>query len=86
LHTELKKGTKMLPEKAVIIQTIRPMTPVLYVVKPPVETISSRHHRLSIDSQKPEDRDITDKLPQMLLASDNQSAANAFANILLSHK
>jgi hypothetical protein len=31
------------------------MTPVLYVVKPPVETVSSRHHRLSIDSQKSED-------------------------------
>jgi hypothetical protein len=39
------------------------MTPVLYVVKPPVETVSSRHHRLSIDSQKSEDSDITDKLP-----------------------
>jgi hypothetical protein len=39
------------------------MTPVLYVVKPPVETVSSRNHRLSIDSQKSEDRDITDKLP-----------------------
>jgi hypothetical protein len=37
--------------------------PVLYVVKPPVETVSSRHHRLSIDSQKSEDCDITDKLP-----------------------
>jgi hypothetical protein len=43
--------------------------PVLYVVKPPVETVSSRHHRLSIDSQKSEDRDITDKLLQMLLAT-----------------
>jgi hypothetical protein len=62
------------------------MTPVLYVVKSPVETISSRYHQLSIDSQKSEDRDITGKLPQMLLASDNQSAANAFANILLSHR
>jgi hypothetical protein len=85
LHTELKI-TKILPEKAVMIQTIEPMTPVLYVVKPPVETISSRHHQLSIDSQKSEDRDITDKLPFMLLASDNQSAANAFVNILLSHR
>jgi hypothetical protein len=45
------------------------MTPVLYVVKTPVEIVSSRHHRLSIDSQKAEDRDITDKLPQMLLAT-----------------
>jgi hypothetical protein len=26
------------------------MTPVLYVVKPPIETVSSWHHRLSIDS------------------------------------
>jgi hypothetical protein len=40
-----------------------PMTSVLYIVKPSVETINSRHHRLSIDSQKLEDRDITDKLP-----------------------
>jgi hypothetical protein len=45
------------------------MTRVLYVVKPPVETVSRRHHRLSIDSQKSEDRDITDKLPSMLLAT-----------------
>jgi hypothetical protein len=61
------------------------MTLVLYVVKPPVETISSRHHRLSIDSQKSEDRDITDKLPESA-ASDNQSAANAISNISLSHR
>jgi hypothetical protein len=54
-------------EKAVIIQTTEPMTSVLNVVKRPVETVSSRHHRLSIDSRKSEDRDITDKLPQMLL-------------------
>jgi hypothetical protein len=40
-----------------------PMTPVLYVVKTPVETVSSLHHRSSIDSQKSEDCDITDKLP-----------------------
>jgi hypothetical protein len=39
------------------------MMPVLYVVKPPVETVSSRHHRLSIDPQKKEDSDTTDKLP-----------------------
>jgi hypothetical protein len=58
----IEKRTKILPEKAVIILTIEPMTPVLYVVKPPVETIS-RHHRLSIDSQKSENSDITDKLP-----------------------
>jgi hypothetical protein len=42
---------------------------VLYVVKPPVETVNSRHYRLSIDSQKSQDRDITDKLPKMLLAT-----------------
>jgi hypothetical protein len=47
------------------------MTPVLYVVKPPVETVSSRHHRLSIDSQKSEYRDITDKL-SLNAASYNQ--------------
>jgi hypothetical protein len=47
----------ILREKAVILQTMEPMTPVLYVVKPPVETVSSRHHRLSIDSQKSEDCD-----------------------------
>jgi hypothetical protein len=52
----------MLREKAVIKKTTEPMTPVLYVVKPPGETVSSRHHRLSIISQKSEDRDITDKL------------------------
>jgi hypothetical protein len=46
-----------------------PTMPVLYVVKPPVETVSSQYHRLSINSQKLEDRDITDKLPQMLLAT-----------------
>jgi hypothetical protein len=40
----------------------QPMTPVLHVVKPPVETASSRHHRLSIDSQKSEDQDISDRL------------------------
>jgi hypothetical protein len=45
------------------------MTPVLYVVKPPVETVSSRRHRLSTESRKSEDHDITDKLPQMLLAT-----------------
>jgi hypothetical protein len=44
------------------------MTLVLYVVKLPVETVSNQHHRLSIDSQKSEDRDITDKALQMLLA------------------
>jgi hypothetical protein len=61
------------------------MTPVLYVVKPPVETVSSRYHRLSIDSQNSEDRDITDKFP-VNAASYNQSAANVIANILLSHR
>jgi hypothetical protein len=55
--------TYILREKAVIPQTTEPMMPVLYVVKSPVETVSSRHHRLSINSQKSEDRDITDKLP-----------------------
>jgi hypothetical protein len=45
------------------------MTPVLYVVKPPAETVSSRHHRLWINSQKSEDHDITDKLPKMLQAT-----------------
>jgi hypothetical protein len=45
------------------------MTPVLCVVKPPVETVSSRHHRLSNDTQKSENREITDKLPKMLLAT-----------------
>jgi hypothetical protein len=45
------------------------MMQVLYVVKPPVETVSSRHHRLSIDYQKSEDRDITDKLQQKLIAT-----------------
>jgi hypothetical protein len=45
------------------------MTPVLHVVKSPVETVGSRHHRLSINSQKMEDRDITDKLLKMLLAT-----------------
>jgi hypothetical protein len=40
-----------------------PMTPVLYVVKPPAETVSSRRHWLSINSRKSEDRDITNKLP-----------------------
>jgi hypothetical protein len=39
-----------------------PMMLLLYVVKPSVETVSSQHHRLSIDSQKSEDHDITDKL------------------------
>jgi hypothetical protein len=38
------------------------MTPVLYAVKPPIETVSSQRHQLSIDSQKSEDCDITDKL------------------------
>jgi hypothetical protein len=53
----------ILQENVVIIQTTEPMMPVLYVVKPPVKTVSSWHHRLSIDFQKSEDRDITDKLP-----------------------
>jgi hypothetical protein len=39
----------------------------------------------TIDSQKSEDRDITDKITANA-ASDNQSAANAIANILLSHR
>jgi hypothetical protein len=51
------------PGKSRYPKTTEPMTPVLYVVKPPVETVSSRHHLLSIDSQKSEDRNITDKLP-----------------------
>jgi hypothetical protein len=55
-------------EKKSLSQTTETMTPVFYVVKPPVETVSSRHHRLSIDSQKSEDRDINDKLPKMLPA------------------
>jgi hypothetical protein len=37
----------------------------------------------TIYSQKSEDRDITDKL--LNVAGDNQSAANAITNILLSH-
>jgi hypothetical protein len=45
------------------------MTPVLYVVKSPAETVISRHHRLSIDFQKSEDRDMTDKLLKMPLAT-----------------
>jgi hypothetical protein len=45
------------------------MTTVLYVVKHPVETVSSRHHRLLIDYQKSGDCDITDKSPQMLLVT-----------------
>jgi hypothetical protein len=61
--------TVILREKAVIKKTTEPVAPVLNVLKPPVETISSRHHRLSIDSQKLDDRDITDKLPYMLLAT-----------------
>jgi hypothetical protein len=82
-----------------VLLTTEPATPVLYVVKLPIETASvwdcylashctrantpkyywcigifclhesNRNHRLSIDSQKSEDRDITDKLPQMLLAT-----------------
>jgi hypothetical protein len=59
----IKKRTYILRKKSVIQKTTEPMTPVLYVVKPPVETVSSRHRRLSIDSRKSEDRDITDKLP-----------------------
>jgi hypothetical protein len=75
-------------KKAVILQTTEPATPVLYVVKPPVETVSvwdcilqpiahvQRHQRITsvseyfdymrvahaTDSQKSEDRDITDNL------------------------
>jgi hypothetical protein len=36
---------------------------VCCVMKPPVETVCRRQHWLSIDSQKSEDRDITDKWP-----------------------
>jgi hypothetical protein len=39
----------------------------------------------TIVSQKSEDRDFTDKLP-LNVASNNQSVANAIANILLSHR
>jgi hypothetical protein len=47
------------------------MTLVLYVVKPPVETVSSWHHRLSIDSQKLEDHDITGKKNRKCCSSQN---------------
>jgi hypothetical protein len=39
----------------------------------------------TIGSQKSEDRDITDKFT-INAASDNQSAANAIGNIVLSHR
>jgi hypothetical protein len=59
IRVRLLHGKNRTFEKKPYIQTTEPMTPVLYVVKPPVETASSRQ----IDSQKSEDREITNKLP-----------------------
>jgi hypothetical protein len=50
-------------KKPLLYRRLSPWRRYCYAVKPPVETLSSRYHRLSIDSQKSEYRYITDKLP-----------------------
>jgi hypothetical protein len=54
---------------------------LLYVVKPPVKTVRSRHLRFPEVGRPWHHWQIT-----VNAASDNQSAANAIANILLSHR
>jgi hypothetical protein len=84
LYTELK--TQILPEKAIITQTTEPMMPVLYVVKLPLGTVSSRHHQLSIDRCSEVGRLWHHCQISINAASGNQSAANAIANILFLHR
>jgi hypothetical protein len=61
--------------------TTEPMMPVLYVEKRPTETVSSWYHRFPEVRRPWHHWQIT-----FNAASDNQSAASAIANILLSHR